>query len=119
MAEDNDPTMATGERRARARYYCTLKAARVGDETVTFKPAKLARVINISTGGIGVHLGEPFDVGVVLTVRLHSFTGLRISPAMDVRVVHTSKNENGTWVLGMAFAEELSEAELQAWLAIE
>lgn len=107
------------EGRAAYRYCCTLKAARAGDELIAFQPAKFTRVLDISTGGIAVHAAESFEVGVTLTIRLRTFTGKRIGPLMEVCVVHASEQSNGTWVLGMAFAEKLSEAELQSLLSSE
>jgi hypothetical protein len=113
---DEEPDQSTLERRTAVRYICKLKAACVQGVTAQFKPSKLARVNDISTGGLGLHLGEPFAVGGQLTVRLHARTSEPLTALMEVRVAHASEQIDGTWFLGVAFIEPLSEAAVQALL---
>ncbi|MBL8794701.1 MAG: PilZ domain-containing protein [Planctomycetia bacterium] len=117
MSQTNPPTGNPGsERRTASRQVCKLKAARVGGETVVFKPSRLARVVNISTGGVALHSGEPFPLGTLLSIRLHAPSGESLSPVLEVRIVRATQQPNGTWHLGAAFTTDLSDAELDAWL---
>ena len=118
MAEnDADPMTAVVERRKAFRYSCILQAARGGEAALPFKPTRLARVLNLSTGGIALHSGEPYEVGTLLAIQLHAPTGEPISSVLDVRVVRADEQANSTWVLGAAFASELSEIELETLLS--
>jgi hypothetical protein len=108
-------TMTT-ERRQRFRYCCKLKAVRTGEEIVAFKPSRLARVVNISCGGIALHMSESFAVGTFLTIRLYTALDQPISPEMEIQVAHRSHEPNGTWIMGAAFTKDLTEAELQTYL---
>jgi len=56
-------------------------------------------------------------VGTVLAIRLHLTITQAVSPDMEIRVAHVSRQENGTWVLGAAFATQLSEEKLQRYLS--
>jgi hypothetical protein len=85
--------------------------ASVRGETTTFHPPWLARTLNISTGGIALHVAEPFEVDSVLTIRLR--TPSAKSPPLQVRVIYSSQQTNGTWVLGAGFTKEITENELQ------
>jgi hypothetical protein len=104
------------ERRTALRYICKLKAACIEGVTAQFKPSKLARVNDISTGGLGLHSPEGFAVGTQLTVRLHAFNGQPVSDLKEVRVAHASRRPDSTWILGVAFLQALTEAEVQALL---
>lgn len=118
MSEPEHHSSTPGsERRTTSRQVCKLKAARVGGETVVFKPSRLARIVNISTGGVALHSGEPFPLGAVLSIRLHAASGAALSPILEVRIVRATPQPNGTWIMGAAFANPLSDAELDAWLA--
>jgi hypothetical protein len=103
------------DRRRESRYSCILKASRVGGETIAFQPAWFARVLNVSKGGIALHLGEPFGTDTVLTIRLHTHAGV-FSPPLEVRVLHLSRQGNGTWFLGASFTTPLTERELELLL---
>ena len=107
---------AVVDRRQALRFSCILKASRVGGASVSIKPPWLARVMNISTGGLGLHLGEPFEIGTVLTLRLHTTSGTSLTP-VEVRVVHVAKQPNGTWTLGVAFNKPMGDADLEQLLA--
>jgi hypothetical protein len=105
------------ERRTALRYICKLRAACIEGVTAQFKPSKLARVNDISTGGLGLHSPEGFAVGTQLTVRLHAFDGQPVSDLKEVRVAHATRRPDSTWILGVAFLQALTEAEVQALLA--
>jgi hypothetical protein len=116
-ANDRGTGQGSAEQRQHVRLACKLRAARTGEQIETFKPAPLVRVVNISQGGIALHLREPFEVGNFLTVRLYDSLGQPVSPDMEIRVAHASQQANGTWVLGAAFTTQLSETEVQRYLS--
>lgn len=99
------------DQRKSPRYSCILEASWQGSEPIRFKPAWPIRVVNISRGGLGLHAGEKFEIGAILTL---GFSG-GLSP-IKVRVVHVTEQENGTYVLGGEFLQEISEEVLQSLL---
>ncbi len=72
-------------------------------------------VVNISAGGIGLLLPQPFKPRTVLVVEL---TGVDESFTRDLlaRVVHLRKKEEGKWLVGCSFASLLRDKELKAIL---
>lgn len=104
------------DQRRSPRYSCILEARLAETPPVQFKPAWPIRVLNISTGGIGLHCGERFDVGTVLTLGLHSSSNKSLAP-IQVRVVHVTEKANGTYELGAAFLQEISAQAVQDLLA--
>jgi hypothetical protein len=75
-----------------------------------------ARVQNLSTGGIGLHLQERVDIGRFVLVELISASGL-FSRLLLTRVVHFSASDAGGFLLGGEFISELPEPELRFLLA--
>ncbi|MGE3808408.1 MAG: PilZ domain-containing protein [Gemmataceae bacterium] len=109
------PSSSVAEKRRACRYACVLSAERAGNEGSSCRAWPI-RVVNISTLGIGMHAGEELEVGTVVSVRLCSLTGKWL-PAVRVRVVHATEQDNGTWIMGAAFARPLEEEEVMALLA--
>jgi hypothetical protein len=105
------------ERRTALRYICKLKAACIEGVKSEFKPSLLARVNDISTGGLGLHAPEGFAAGTQLTIRLHAYNGQPVSDLKEVRVAHATRRPDSTWILGVAFLQALTAAEVQALLA--
>lgn len=114
--QSGDSLQSTADRRQACRHSSILKASRVGGDVKRFTPAWLARVMDISTGGLALHLGEPFEAGTILTIALHNASGQRVQK-LAVEVRHAAEQPNGTWILGVAFIEPLSEAQLAALLS--
>jgi hypothetical protein len=75
-----------------------------------------ARVQNLSTGGVGLHLKERIDIGRFVLVELTSASGL-FSRLLLTRVVHLSGAPDGGCLLGGEFIGELPESELRFLLA--
>jgi hypothetical protein len=75
-----------------------------------------ARVQNLSTGGVGLHLERPIDLGRFILVELISHTG-HFSRLLLTRVVHLSEHPDGGYVLGGEFIGALAPKELQFLLA--
>jgi hypothetical protein len=51
------------ERRRHQRCTCIFEATLEGGEKQRFLPVKLARVVNISRGGLSLHSADKFDPG--------------------------------------------------------
>ena len=75
-----------------------------------------ARVQDLSTGGVGLHLAKPIDLGRFIFVELISHTG-HFSRLLLTRVVHVSQHPEGGYVLGGEFIGTLAAKELQFLLA--
>jgi hypothetical protein len=105
------------ERRLAPRFDCALDfsffltAAVDGD-------AWLARVRNLSVGGMSLICGRPFEPDSLLAVQLRNDSG-NYSRMVQLRVIYCLERPNGDCVLGGAFTEKLSGEELQALLARE
>ena len=75
-----------------------------------------ARVQDLSTGGVGLHMDERVEIGRFVLVELISASGL-FSRLLLTRVVHLSEHAEGGFVLGGEFISELPERELRFLLA--
>jgi PilZ domain len=95
------------ERRAYVRHFCEIGAL------VDSWPAQIA---NISQGGVKIVIPRRFEEGTILKVevplgRQGDYTMLL------ARVVRINPEPDGSWALGCAFTQLLSEEELQQLLA--
>ena len=73
-----------------------------------------AKVINISSTGLGMLVNEPVDVGVLLNV---ASTGDANNPPFRILATVVRSDElQGRWVIGCTFIRELEEGELQSVL---
>jgi len=73
------------------------------------------RVRDISRGGVGLLLQHCFRPGTDLSIELRDNTG-KLLRTVAAHVVHASAvldDGNPCWILGCAFEEPLSDAELQ------
>jgi hypothetical protein len=72
-------------------------------------------IIDISRGGIGLHLERRFQPGTSLIVEV---SGPNTDPSrfLSVRVVHATLYTDGHWYHGCRFIVELSEEDLQTLL---
>jgi hypothetical protein len=75
-----------------------------------------ARLHNLSTGGVGLHLEEQVEIGRFVLVELISASGL-FSRLLLTRVVHLSEHVGGGYLLGGEFISELPDGELRFLLA--
>jgi hypothetical protein len=108
-----EPLKTAADQRRSIRYACILDATCEG-QTKHLGMGWVARVVNISTGGLAMHMGERFPMGTILTVALHGQEQAQV--AARVRVVYCSEQEDGTWGVGAAFLTPLSELELDRLL---
>jgi hypothetical protein len=93
------------ERRKHQRIACILEARLEGGEEKRFDPEGLARILNISRGGISLHSAEHFRPGTRLTMRVRRGE-LQMGP-LPVQIRHVTEQPNGTWLMGGEFATEL------------
>jgi hypothetical protein len=106
------------ERRKYPRYSCILQATYLNGETKAFLPIQLARIANISQGGVALHAGDKFaEKGARLTITLQS-EGREVGP-IEVCIVRTVEQPNGSWLLGAEFAQPLSKELLEFALSEE
>lgn len=75
-----------------------------------------AKVLDISSGGIGLLVDCRFENGTLLSLELPSTAG-KAPFTMLVRVVHITAQSADRWVVGCSFAAELSEDKLRELLA--
>jgi len=101
------------ERRTRVRYTAALEVScrRTGEVDGQAWPG---RVVNISTGGVGLLLRRRFQTDTLLDVELTGYAGSN-PRVLQVRVLHsTAFKDEGTsaWLMGCSFATDLPAAEL-------
>jgi len=102
---------ADGERRVWVRYRSHVEA--------TFQPEAedatpvLARVADVSRGGINLLVNRPFRRGMLLSIDLPGHADSAAAVLAGVR--HVTPLGPGEWTLGCYFAAELSDAELRAF----
>jgi hypothetical protein len=114
MAKRAKPSKPAGrERRRSARHTCRLMATCRLTGVGKKKPAT-ARIVDISTGGIGLLLDRTFDPGTSFDVELRTAAGERTLPA---EVIHSAQLAPGLWMIGAAFATHLGADELQSLLS--
>jgi hypothetical protein len=102
-------------RRASVRYPCRSGIS----GQVSFAGKYLARraiVLDLSTGGAALRLSRRVRRGTRLLLELHHpELGFRYTVA--VRVAHTQAINASQWLVGCAFARELSHEELKSFIA--
>jgi PAS domain S-box-containing protein len=109
------PQETVGERRAFVRYPFPTRAICHSIPIVTGTSC-LATVRDISVAGIGLLCDWKFEVGTWLLVESLALGSRCLAPP-TLRVVHTRKHQNGTWLIGCAFRDPINEAALQSLLA--
>jgi hypothetical protein len=73
-----------------------------------------ARVRDLSTGRIGLHLTRRFEPGTLLVIELEK-KELSLSHTLVARVVDAIPSQTGTgWMVGCTLANKIAEDDLQA-----
>ncbi len=98
----SSPALAV-ERRAFVRHFCDIGAV---------VDAWSAKIENISRGGLKVVIGRRYEVGAILKVEVPK-PGDEEFSLLLARVVHVAPEPNGSWGLGCAFTQLLSQEELE------
>jgi hypothetical protein len=70
---------------------------------------------DISRGGIGLMCRIPVALGTFFAIELQNTVG-GASVRLRARVIHSTRRNNRTWVLGCLFTRELSQDELTGLL---
>jgi hypothetical protein len=100
------------ERRASVRYQSNQDAvSRPIDEVAGISWG--AMVQTISTTGIGLRLCFPFKPEALVAIDVQGKSGVR---ALAAKVVHVKDQSPGSWLVGCAFLEPITEAELEELL---
>lgn len=101
-------------RRATVRFVCNTQAtccAATGEEEQRWT----AIIRDISASGVALMLKRQFDPWTILDVEFQSADG-SIVYTLQTRVVHSTPQRSGVWLLGCVFARELGGDELKALL---
>ena len=106
------PQRAASNRRASVRYQCGLAT-----------PGRLlladgqewqrAWVLDLSLGGVGLLLSRSLEQGSEVIVVLKSATQ---TFELAARVCHSSRQQDGDWIVGCEFAKKLTHEERDALL---
>jgi hypothetical protein len=100
------------ERRAAVRYLC--------DQEVFYSPLwtserRWARIRNISADGISLLVSAPIESGTDLAIDMKTVDPSALL-TLVARVVHSTKQEEGSWIVGCRTLSSLTEEELLALL---
>jgi len=113
------PTAAAGaaslaDRRAYVRHPCHLGTS---CHPVTSGQGQewVGQAVNISQGGVGLVLNRRFEKGTLLSVEVTGSNG-QPGRSMLARVAHVCQQSDGSWMIGCAFANKLSEDDVNAIL---
>jgi hypothetical protein len=75
----------------------------------------IGQIRDISRSGIGLYMQHHFELETVLTVELEN-SARKHFRTVQVRVVHATPQPGGFWLMGCAFSQEISEADLEGLL---
>src|SRR5439155_3681602 len=90
---------ARQNRRAESRHVCPLASpARVSGAGALWR---LAWVHDLSVTGVGLLLSEPIEPGAELDIEL--LTQAIARTAVRGKVVHSTRREDGSWLVGCTF----------------
>ncbi len=108
------PSRSDPERRRSVRHPCSFRTncqPIVLVESITMP----VFVRDISTGGIGLVCRAPVPSGTFFAIELQNNVG-GSSLRLRARVVHATRQDDRSWLLGCVFTRELSAEELTALL---
>jgi len=91
-----------------------VRYARILDATWDGESQEIDRSVavwDISRGGVLLHVGEKFEIGAVLTIKIYNLKGETL--VETIRVVRVEEQENGTWSLGGEFEAPLTQNQLK------
>jgi hypothetical protein len=71
-----------------------------------------ARVWDVSTTGISLHLKEEIKPRTILEIEI--MKGEVVARKLLARVVHATEHSGSTWIIGCDLDRRLTEAEVQA-----
>ncbi len=106
---------AGAERRVRVRHVTDRDSMCQRGEGRLDQAWWMARIVDISTTGIGVILRQRFPSGTLLTIEMQNSAG-DLSRTLQTKVVHTTPHPEGGWVSGCTFVNPLTEEDLKVLL---
>ena len=117
MAEEGNVRPSTpqgpppeGERRVAPRQSSTLRIACYPAGSGLLE-RRMARIRNVSRTGIGLIVDRPWHQGLAVILELPAEDGVRSARA---RIVHSTSQPGGTFLVGCVFDNQLTDAEVQA-----
>ncbi|MBI1913760.1 MAG: PilZ domain-containing protein [Planctomycetes bacterium] len=99
-----------GERRLATRQSSTLRIACYPAGSGLLE-RRMVRIRNVSRTGIGLIVDRNWHQGLVLILELPAEDGVRSARA---RIVHSTSQPGGTFLVGCVFDNPLTDAEVQA-----
>jgi hypothetical protein len=112
LAQSTESTeIKEDERRVWIRYPSSAEATCQPAAPTDSEPV-VARVLDISRGGIKLVVNRWFDSGMLLSVQLPG-TPQEAGSTVLAYVVRSTSVKDGEWILGCTFASELEEADLR------
>lgn len=108
--EAAEPTRSGAERRGAVRHPCGYRTM-LQPISLREIPAVPVQVRDISATGIGLLSRAPVPPATFLFVELQSMTD-GTARRLRARVVHATRQGNGSWLLGCLLTDELSPEEL-------
>jgi hypothetical protein len=99
------------DQRLWVRFPCRVQAAFQPVTTPAAEP-RHAKVLDISANGIGLLVGEPVEMGTLLSLELRSPGGKRVLTILGCVVRSTAESEC-QWALGCNFIRDLTDQELR------
>jgi c-di-GMP-binding flagellar brake protein YcgR len=85
----------------------------IGEPETTLR----ARVLNVSSGGVQLVVGRPFEQGDLLTLELPAPVGDSFVSVLAC-VIHARPEGDAEWVIGCRFSAELDDSDLAAFGAV-
>jgi PilZ domain len=108
-----DPSRPSFECRVYERLPCEIPAKCHPASLLDMKEAGWAAlIVDISQGGVRIHLQRRFERGTALGLQLPGDTIHPETIVVFVKVVHLRRADDGTYFLGCRFVSELSEDEV-------
>jgi hypothetical protein len=102
-------------RRAEPRYQCgPATPGRVADRRGD-NPRRVW-VLNLSASGAGLLVNQPLEGDAHVVLHLRSAAKDRLYE-LPLRIVHSTRQVNGDWLVGCEFADKLSADDLDALLS--
>lgn len=101
------------KRRTEPRYQCgPATSGRVVEEEGS--PGRRTWVQNLSASGVGLLLGEALEPGACVVVQLRAVNGHHYH--LPARVIHSTEQLTGQYLIGCEFAQRLTADDLDALL---
>jgi hypothetical protein len=117
MSEPQSSGSSGAERRASVRYPCSTESFSTDNScrpiTARKNEAWSAVVRDVSTGGVGIVVNRRFEPGTLLSVELQD-AEQTVNRTLLVRVVRVLRDGDDQWLLGCAFTNKLTDADLLA-----